>query len=184
MLAFPLCDPGWCAYTLYTERCRLAFGIDGLATHKNIHQTPGAVLACSPLKLCVVSTYTWHIAHIQNGTNGAARGAEVVDPEGGTHTKKTGLEHENFLKTQRSTSTDRWNKGQKTQPISTGRGEWGRRKHMSPSSEETPGHTGQELIVSLDFFSLTVLRFVVAHRRPPDYATCTYSSHIYRRSTE
>ena len=23
------------------------------------------------------------------------------------------------------------------------------------------------------FFSLTVLRFVVAHRRPPDYATCT-----------
>ena len=26
------------------------------------------------------------------------------------HTKKTGLEHENFLKTQRGTSTDRWNK--------------------------------------------------------------------------
>ena len=44
---------------------------------------------------------------------------------------------------------------------------------MSPSSEETPGHTGQELRVSLDFFSLTVLRFVVTHRRPPDYATCT-----------
>ena len=67
---------------------------------------------------------------------------------------------------------------------STGRGEWGRRTHMSPSSEETPGHTGHELRLSLDFFSLTVLRFVVAHRRPPDYATCTYSSHIYRRSTE
>ena len=33
---------------------------------------------------------------------------------------------------------------------------------MSPSSEETPGHTGQELRVSLDFFCLTVLRFVVA----------------------
>ena len=32
---------------------------------------------------------------------------------------------------------------------------------MSPSSEETPGHTGQELRVSLDFLSLTVLRFVV-----------------------
>ena len=44
---------------------------------------------------------------------------------------------------------------------------------MSPSSEETQGHTGQELRVSLFFFSLTVLRFVVAHRRPPDYATCT-----------
>ena len=45
---------------------------------------------------------------------------------------------------------------------------------MSPNSEETQGHTGQELRVSLDyFFSLTVLRFVVTHRRPPDYATCT-----------
>ena len=55
---------------------------------------------------------------------------------------------------------------------------------MSFSSEETPGHTGQELRVSLIFFSLTVLRFVVAHRQPLDYATCTYSSHIYRRSTE
>ena len=33
---------------------------------------------------------------------------------------------------------------------------------MSPSSEETPGHTGQELRVSLEFLSLTVLRFVVA----------------------
>ena len=55
---------------------------------------------------------------------------------------------------------------------------------MSPSSEETPGHTKQELRVSLEFFSLTVLRFVVAHRRPPDYATCTYLPHIYRRNTE
>ena len=51
---------------------------------------------------------------------------------------------------------------------------------MSPSSEETPGHPGQELRVSLEFLSLTVLRFVVAHRRPPDYATCTYLPHIYR----
>ena len=87
-----------------------------MTTNTHIHQTPGVVLACSPLKLCVVSTYTWHIAHIQKGTNGAARGAEVVDPEGGTH-KKTGLEHENSLKTQRGTSTDRWNKGQKRQPV-------------------------------------------------------------------
>ena len=50
---------------------------------------------------------------------------------------------------------------------------------MSPSSEETPGHTGQELKVSLEFLSLTLLRFVVAHRRPPDYATCTCLPHIY-----
>ena len=55
-------------------------------------------------------------AHIQKGTNGAARGAEVVDPEGGTRQTKPGLEHENSLKTQRGTSTGRWNKGQKTQP--------------------------------------------------------------------
>ena len=44
---------------------------------------------------------------------------------------------------------------------------------MSPSSKEISGHTGQELRVSLEFFSLEVLRFVVAHWRPPDYATCT-----------
>ena len=55
---------------------------------------------------------------------------------------------------------------------------------MSSSSEETPGHTGQDLRVSLEFLSLTVLRFVVAHRPPPDYATCTCSPHIYRRNTE
>ena len=55
---------------------------------------------------------------------------------------------------------------------------------MSPSSEEAPGHTKQELRVSLEFFSLTVLRFVVAHRRPPDYATCTYLPRIYPRNTE
>ena len=55
---------------------------------------------------------------------------------------------------------------------------------MSPSSEETPGHTGQELRVSLEFLSLTVLRFVVAHRRPPDYATCTYSPHIHCERSE
>ena len=55
---------------------------------------------------------------------------------------------------------------------------------MSPSSEETPGQTGQELRVSLEFLSLTVLRFVVVHRRPPDYVTCTYSPHIYRRNAE
>ena len=140
------------------------------------------MLACSPFKLCVVSTYTWHIAHIQKGTNGAARGAEVVDTEGGTHQKITGLEHENPLKTQRGTSTDRWNKAHKTQPVSTGKNEWGRRKHLSPSSEETPGHTGQELKVYLEFLSLTLLRFVVAHRRPPDYATCTCLPHIYRRN--
>ena len=57
-------------------------------THTHTHQTPVVVLACSPLKSCVVSTYTWHVAHIQKGTNRAARGAEVVDPEGGTHKKK------------------------------------------------------------------------------------------------
>ena len=55
---------------------------------------------------------------------------------------------------------------------------------MSPSSEETPGHTGQELKVSLEFLSLTLLRFVVAHRRSPDYATCACLRHIYRRNTE
>ena len=34
------------------------------------------------------------VAHIQKGTNGAARGADVVvDLEGGTHEKQTGLEH-------------------------------------------------------------------------------------------
>ena len=38
---------------------------------------------------------------------------------------------------------------------------------MSPSSEETSRHAGQELRVSLEFLSLKVLRFVVAHRRPP-----------------
>ena len=100
------------------------------------------------------------------------------------HQKITGLEHESSLKTQRGTSTDRWNKAQKTQPVSTGKNEWGRRKRMSPTSEETPGHTGQELKVSLEFLSLTLLRFVVAHRRPPDYATCTCLPHIYRRNTE
>ena len=88
------------------------------------------------------------------------------------HTKKrTGLEHENSLKTQRGTFTDRWNKAQKTQPVRTGKNELGRRKHMSPTSEETPGHTGQEIKVSLEFFILTLLRFVVGHRRLPDYAT-------------
>ena len=55
---------------------------------------------------------------------------------------------------------------------------------MSPSSEETTGHTEQELRVSSEFLSLTVLRFVVAHRRPPDYATCTHLPHIHRRNTE
>ena len=69
-------------------------------------------------------------------------------------------------------------------PIRTGNGKWGQRKHMSPSSEETPGHTGQELRVSLELLSLTVLRFVVAHLRPTDYATCTYLLHICRRDTE
>ena len=47
---------------------------------------------------------------------------------------------------------------------------------MSPSSEDTPGHTGQEVGVSLEFFSLTVLRFVVALRRPPDYATSKHQA--------
>ena len=55
---------------------------------------------------------------------------------------------------------------------------------MSPRSEETPGETGQELKVSLEFLSLRVLRFAVAHRRAPDYATCTCLPHIYRRNTE
>ena len=100
------------------------------------------------------------MTHIRKVTNGAARGAEVVDTEGGTHEKITGLEHEYSLKTQRGTSTDRWNKAQKTQPVSTGKNKWGRRKHMSPSSEETPGHTGQELKVSLEVLSLTLLCFV------------------------
>ena len=107
------------------------------------HQTPGVVFACSPLKLCVVSTYTWHIAHIQKGTNGAARGAEVVDTEGGTHQKITGLEHENSLETQRGTPTERWNKAQKTQPVSTGKNEWGRRKHMSPAAKRLRGILGK-----------------------------------------
>ena len=36
-------------------------------------------------------------------------------------------------------STDRWNTGQKTQPVSTGRGEWGQRKHMSPQQRRDSG---------------------------------------------
>ena len=55
------------------------------------------------------------------------------------------------------------------------------KKHMPPSSEETPGHTGQELRVSLEFFSLPVLRFVVAHRRPPNkYIFTPYLSQEHR----
>ena len=54
---------------------------------------------------------------------------------------------------------------------------------MSPSSEEIRGHTGQELRVSLKLLSLTVLRFVVAHRRPPEYATCTYLAHFFIAGT-
>ena len=46
---------------------------------------------------------------------------------------------------------------------------------MSPSSEETPGHTGQELKVSLEFLSLTLLRFVVAHGGRPT----TQLVHVY-----
>ena len=37
MLTFLLCDPGWCAHTLYTERCRVAFRIDGMTTHTYTH---------------------------------------------------------------------------------------------------------------------------------------------------
>ena len=146
-LAFLLCDPGWCAHKLYTERCRLTFRINGMPTHTHTHththQTPGVVLACSTLKLCVVSTYTWHIAHIQKGTNGAARSAEVVDPERETRQKITGLEHENSLKPQRGTSTDRWNKAQKTQPVSTGRGEWGGENTCLPAAKRLRGKLGK-----------------------------------------
>ena len=121
-------------------------------THTHVYIRHQELCSCvRPLNWVVSSTYTWHIAHIQKRTKEAARGAEVADPEGGTHQNKTGLEHQNSLKTQRGTSTYRWNKAQKTQPVSTGRGEWGRRKHTSPNSEETPGHTGQELRACLEF---------------------------------
>ena len=146
-------------------------------THTHTYIRHQELCSCArPLNCVVLRTYTWHIAHIQKRTNGAARAAKVVDPEGGTHQNKTGLKHVNSMKTRRGTFTYRWNKAQKTQPVSTGRGEWGRRKHMSPSSEDTPGHTGQEVGVSLEFFSLTVLRFVVALRRPPDYATSKHQA--------
>ena len=55
---------------------------DDLPGDEIVVSTPSPIV--EPL-LCVVSTYTWHTAHNQKGTNGAARGAEVVDPEEGTH---------------------------------------------------------------------------------------------------